>query len=324
MYKLIFAALLCFGITTIHAQKAASTTDLVKIMNESDIDYKIGILEKKITRKDQSKNLTSNNYYQDDERGRIVVKQYTATTQEADRLLKEKNYAEASKAYMKVLNQNPFCAKAMTGLGQVHEQQGELDKAQEWLTKAVNQNFHDYKAHQSLANIYLKQKNKTKAAEEITIAHILNRNAKDVKQSLDKIYASTGKKVGAWEVVPQCEIKKVDAKTVEVNVQMDWFNYAIPMAARTHEPSLKGNEHGTIEVVKEGLIAMIPNLLRKVELQQKTEFKYLKKSMEEKQLGSYGYYEIVLVEEPEAAFGLSKETIERIGDYLMKTRSVSL
>ena len=322
MNKLILATILVFSFVGVFAQ-GSSTTELMKIMNQSDISYEISVLDKDVTRKDMSKNLTTNDFYQQDERGKTTVKQYNISTKEADQLLKEKDYIEARKAYMKILNQEPLCAKAMTGMGQAFELEGDMEKAEKWFTKAVNQNFHDYKAHYALANIYLKQKNKEKAATEITIAHILNRNNKTVKSLLDNIYAATGRKVASWEVVPQCEVKKVEAKKVTINVKTEWLNYAIPMAARNHEPSLKGKTE-MIDIVKEGLISMYPNLLRNPQLQQQTSFKYLKKSLEQQQLDSFGYYEIVLVEEPETAFKLSKETIEHIGEYLMKTRSLRL
>lgn len=331
MRKILISFFLFFFFNLLYSQEIHSINEIIKILENSEITYKLDEATQRIYSPNRDNILNINNSYRvktDSGSKTILYKESLEVEElmeEAEDYFKNDKMTEARMAYLKVLDSDPNYFKAMTYIGQTYGIQKELDKAEEWYKKSISNNFIDYMAHWFLADIYRMKGNLDYAVREITIAKILNRNNPRIQKSLDNIYKLKKLNYSNWVFNPQCKVDSIDEKSVVIKSDPNWMGYAIVEAVWMYEPGYKesmGFTTGRISLlrIKEGLFALYVGIDKK-NVKKYPEFQALKMIIENKQMDEFVFYENILPDYPGVAFQLTEDFIGKIADYIIKTRS---
>lgn len=316
----------------LYSQKLHTPSEILKIMEESEITYEFEILKQKIELPDRSNNLVYNDYYHKGDSSSFTTVAFKPTDQIKDYLEKAETYFRASnnskarELYLKALELDSSYFKLMTYIAQTYGIEKNYDEAINWYKKSIKNNFIDYMAHWFLSDIYIKTGNKKEALREITIASVLNRNNPRIKRAFDEIYKQCRLKNEEWSFLPQYDILKSSNNKVTVRFETNWMGYAITKAIWKYEPNYRenmGETDSTISIIeeKEALVSLMISLSNsKGAFRQFPEFKALKEAFENKYVEEFIVYEIILPEFPLIAMQIPNHFIESVSEYVLTVR----
>lgn len=330
---LVFSFVFLFSyIFQVFSQNIHTPSEILKIMENSEISYEFEILKQNKEIPDRSNILVYNDYYQEGDSNSYTTLAYKPNDLVKDYVAKAEDYFRAGEIiksrelYLKALEIYPTYFKLMTYVAQTYGIENNNEEAINWYKKSIKNNFIDYMAHWFLSDIYLKTGNKNDALREITIASVLNRNNPRIKKALENVYKQCRLKNEEWTFNPQYELKKASDKKVTVRFESNWMGYAITKAIWKYEPDYRknmGESDSTLSIKeeKEALITMMVGLNKtKGVFRKYPEFKALKKSFENKYVEEFILYEIILPDYPYVAMQIPSYFIESVCDYAITVR----
>jgi len=330
-YFLLILLIFLFHLPTF-SQKLHTPSEILKIMEESEISYEFDVLKQKIEAPDRSNNLVYNDYYHKTDSSGFTTVSYKPSDKVKDYLEKAETYfraddnAKARELYLKALELDTSYFKLMTFVAQTYEREKNYEEAINWYKKTIKKNYIDYMAHWFISDIYLKTGNKKEALREITIASVLNRNNPRIKKAFDNIYNECRLKNEEWTFVPQYNLTKSKDNKVTIYFSEYWMGYAITKAVWKYEPDYRtnmGETDSTISILeeKEALVSLMIGLSNtKKAFRQFPEFKALKEAFENKFVEEFILYEIILPEYPYVALQIPTNFVESVCDYTMTVR----
>ena len=328
--KLLLITLLLLSVIPARSQDIHTPSELFAIMAESSITYELGILDKEIKAPDRSNQVNYNNVYRVIDGDRILTKEYQPSIEskkfvdQAERLFRLSDYNGAREQYQLALQTDPSLYYIMTYIGQTYGMQKDFEKAIEWYQKSIQANYIDYMAHWFMADAYKELKDLDNAVDAITTARILNRNNPRIYLSMQAIYKLKKIKTPDWTFTPQVELDSVSENTIKVTVQEDWFGYGVAKALWTYDTDYRkkqGAKPGSFSTTEE--IECIIGLLTSFDKKRAKKdpmIKTLNKSIEDKQLIAFIFYEIILPKHPYVAYQLNDQIISDMKEYVVKTR----
>jgi len=329
MIKQILFTTLLFGSLYSIAQDLHTPSQILSIMENSDISYSLEILKMKKALPNFSEAINAHDSYRVIDGDQLSTYKFKSTpevaklSEEAEAFFQQSNAKEARNTYLKILDLDSTQYGVMTYIGQTFEMEKNLKKAEEWYKKAIKSNYIDYMAHWFLADIYRTKGELNAAADEITVASILNRNNPRIKKAMNDIYKLNKLKIKDWYFNPQYDLDSLEGK-ISVKFGKDWLGYAIVKALWRYEPGYAAQMGGTpynfsTFQEKEALIGILAVMNKKTQ-KKYPEFKSMQSALDAKMLNEYILYEILLPYHPYAAYQLSEETILGIKDYVLAIR----
>lgn len=329
MKKHLILCAFVFAALTVLAQKIHSPLEILKMLENSDVKYTIMALKEKIPQKDYSEKLNSNNYYRvitDSSIYSMGYKNENPFFNRAEELYKTSKDS-ALYLYKLAFDADTTMYLALTYAGQVSDLLGDMESAMAYYKKAISKNYIDYMAHWFLADDYLLVGDVKNAVQEIVIAQILNRNNPRIKKSMNEIFAKAKLKMEDWYFTPQIRLQGMPDKSVQLEMDLDWFGYGMAKALWDFEPGYRasmGVDSGAISTTeyRECLISQAISMLNKKAKNKKSaQLQVLQKAVKEHFLQEYILYEVILPETPFVAYQLPENTILSIKDYLLKVRT---
>jgi len=317
----------------VFSQQIHSTGEILKIMSDSKLAYEIKMLDKTIECKDYSDKLNYHGVYRVSSDSGIYTYSITINDKakpffdKAETFFQSKDADSALVYYKLSLDADSSLSDVMTYIGQIYGKQGDNQNALTWYKMAIDQNYIDYMAHWFLADIYFELNDLENSVAEIVIAQILNRNNQRIKQSLIRIFEKAKRNTEDWCFNPQVELSKISDDKISLAFSEKWTGYAMAKALWTYEPGYKESmgvlqgQYSTLED-KECLISLlVAQTNTKINIKKDRQLKILKEAAENNHLSEYILYEIVLPQNPFAAFQLPEQTIADIKDYILNIRN---
>lgn len=315
-------------------QQLHTPFEILKMLQESKIEYEIRILEEKIPPPDYSDRLTSNYWYCQDKEGKIKSEEYRIKPEtqswldKAEQEFRNHSDRQAREYYLKALASQPEVAVIMTYIGQTYEPEGDFDQAVEWYQKALAANPADYMAHWFLADALVAKGEKERALQELTLAQIFNRNNPRMKKSREFIYKSCGLKVEDWVFNPQYKLEKTGDNQVVISAAPAWLAYAMAKALWTYEPGYaasrgKPASAGLYSREEEEALAAEYGYLSSQPPEQFKDYpdlNVLKRAIEAGKISEYVIYEVLLPQYPRLAFELPPDIIDSLKQYVLEVR----
>ncbi|HOJ26652.1 MAG TPA: tetratricopeptide repeat protein [Candidatus Saccharicenans sp.] len=316
-------------------QQLHTPFEILKMLQESKIEYEIRILEEKIPPPDYSDRLTSNYWYRQEKDGKIKLEVYQIKPEtqgwldKAEQEFRNHHDQQAREYYLKALDSQPEVAVIMTYIGQTYEPEGDFDQAMEWYKKALAANPADYMAHWFLADALVIKGEEERALEELTLAQIFNRNIPRMKKSREFIYKSCGLRVEDWVFNPQYKLEKTGENHVVISAAPAWLAYAMAKALWTYEPgyatsmgkpassALYSGEEQEALAAEYGYLSSQPA----EQFQDYPDLNVLKRAIEARKIGEYVIYEVLLPQYPRLAFELPPNIIESLKQYVLEIRA---
>ncbi len=299
-----------------------TSAKILKIMEDSKIIYTIDELKDTLIINEDSLQVLHNQYVRYDAGDSIRLDVYQLGENEislfkqAEAHFKNKEYDKALTLYKELYKIRPDYAYALTLIGDVFFNQGNLDSAEVYFLKAVKQNPVDYSAHWFLADTYWNKGFGNEAIEHITIAHVLNRNNLRLKNSLIYYRNQIGIPWKEWTFNPQYRLSANDGKVL-IETKMDWLGYALAKALWKYEPgyakSMVGSEPDeyvyNFKEEAEAVSMLITGDKKK---------KRLEKIVNDGAFQPFYYYEIVAFRYPLTLLLLPQTQFQKIVDYVAR------
>jgi len=333
-YSLIF---IVFQFNYLFSQGLHTPSDLIRMLESSDIKYNIDIYDVRIDPVDRSDLVIDNIFYRLDSSGTQVTRIYpyelgaNSEVKElfllAQKLIAAEQIHEARNLCIKILGLAPDYFRVMTLIGQTYMLEGNLDKAQEILENTILINDLDYKAHWYLAEVLLMKKLNEQAVYEIIIAKILNRNHGGIDESLFRIYKKSNVKYSNWSFIPQMKIDQLNDSLVHIICREDWLGYACCKTLWHFEPGYcesmgVGNNQLSIIEERECLANYMVSVgISRNKYQNENVFLALNKALDLNHIAEFIYYEIWLPDNPYLVYSLPTVMLERIAFYVLKVRT---
>jgi len=324
---LIFFALALIA-HSVYSQKIHSPLEILKILENSKVSYNIMTLKEKVAEKDYSEKLNNNNYYRivtDSSIYSMGYKNDNPFFNRAEELF-QASKDSALNLYMLAYDADTTMSLALTYAGQLTDIMGDMIGAMAYYKKAISKNYIDYMAHWFLADDYLLVGDVKNAVNEIVIAQILNRNNPRIKKSMNQIFAKAKIKMEDWYFTPQVRIQEQPNKSIQLEMNLDWFGYGMAKALWDFEPGYRasmGVDSGQISTTeyRECLISqVIAQENKKSNIKKIPQLRVLQEAVKNHFLEEYILYEIILPENPFVAYQLPEKTILSIKDYILKVR----
>jgi len=315
-----------------YAQVIHTPVEILQLLTNSKVKYKIQKLDKTIECKDYSKNLNYHDCYRVTNDSTIETFKYTINDDALPSFNKAEEYFKtnldsALSYYHSALIMQPSLYMVMTYIGQVCEKKGNLSVAMEWYKTAINKNYIDYMAHWFLADAYESMGDLDKALDEIVIAQILNRNNSNIKTSMTRILKKAKRSTEDWYFTPQIKLSKDSDNTVNLAMNEKWFGYGMAKALWDYEPGYResmGVSEGYLSSIecKECLASQYISLKNaKAKTKKDPQLQILQKAVDKKFLDQYIIYELFLPQNPFIANQLSEKTILSIKNYILEVRN---
>ena len=311
-------------------QQIHTPAEIFKLMEKSPVSYELKELKQPVPVPDRSANLNFNDFYRVQSGNEIFTYRYSVNDtvssylKKAEDFFQSRQYSFARDMYMMALKLDSTYYQSITYIGQTYEIEGNLDEAITWYQKAIDKNYIDYMAHWFMADAYKVKGELKTAVDEITIAQILNRNNPRILRSLNEIYQLNKLKTKEWVFNPQMEIDSTGPHNVSIASSPDWLGYAMVKALWAYEPGyresmgVKKNTYSTLE--EKECFALLINGFSKKKLRKHPEYKALNLALDKYMINEYIFYEIILPDNPFAAYQLSEEFINSIKDYVIQIR----
>lgn len=324
--------ILTFIPVILFAQEIHSTAEILQIMTDSKITYNIEALSNETPCPDRSSNINIHYSYRIETDSGINVfpieindlakKNFDI----AESFFQKGKYDSALVYYKLTLFEDPKSYNAYTYIGQIYGIKNDYKNAIDWYNKAIQKNYIDYMAHWFIADIYLETGDFKKALDEILIAKILNRNNPRIQKALEEILTKNKLNTIDWCFNPQYELIQESNNKVTIKASALWLGYAFAKAVWEYEPGysesmgVAKNGYSTLED-KEALIALLVLLEKeKKNIKKEKQFVVLNDALENKYIDAYIVFEILLPDNPEAAYQLDKDIISHLKEYLINIR----
>lgn len=328
---IIAVCLMLFGSLT--AQKIHSISEIIGIMDKSDVTY--SLYEETFPATDFSQNVLAHGYYLADGENGAEVKKYefegeaAKEYEQAEDLFRQDEFEEARRHYQKVLEAYPACSQVMVYIGDTYYQLHQAFLARDWYEKAVAANYYDFLAHWALANACYANGDSERALKEITIAKVLNRNNPRLQQRLEAIYAALKKNYNNWVFDPAYRLsteynEEREKDVVQIHYTGDWLAYAVVKAVWQYEPGYAESMDNNAVLREKEAIAGMYTALDKKTLKKHIALRVFEKSVNSGQAGMVDYFVIfdcILPQHPEIIFELSEGDVSAIADYILNLRS---
>jgi tetratricopeptide (TPR) repeat protein len=330
---LIALLLLCVMALPLSAGKAYTYQENLLRMLDSRLSYVMHFEEDPAFKPPTPKTATyTPDFYQARVDGDLVPLKYELDKKAAQQLDRaeeffgEGMYDMAADFYREVLKKHPENSTVLTYLGQALRNLDDIAGAKTCYQQAIEINFHNYMPHWFLANIHLLEGDLEHAVEEIAIAKVLNRNNPRLQEHFANIMQRTGRDGRDCYYDPQVIITRVDADTIKVRATMEWMPCGMVEALWEYEPDFHEEERANVDYF---------NFTRAAEVYGALASSYIKLDDKYKQDPMLGYllrsvkdhspafvaYEMLLPDTPMAVFGLSKEDILGMRDYLLEIKT---
>lgn len=319
----------------VHSQKINDLTEVMKRLESSTMMYEIHPVKEKFECPDLSNTSIVGMYRQVKTDSGLVFEAFECKPEakpafaKAEKFFMDSNLDSALVYYKAAVLKDVNFYSAMVYIGQIYGIKKDWKNAQSYYKQVINENYINYMAHWFLADTYFVDGDMENAMNEICIAHILNRNNPRIVASLKKIMGKAKRKVGDWCFMPEVRIDQVNDKKYKINYGDGWLGYALPKALWMAEPGYS-EEHGissdselsTVEERECLLGWMLGTNEKKDKIAKTPMFKTFKNALMNKQTDAFILYEVFLPQAPKFAYGLPKESILELKDYLLETRFV--
>ena len=336
--RVLLTAFICLALSNqMRAQEVHSPSELLEIINASELIYQIEIAEGQINQ-ETFERVNNNYYYQEFDSEGLSIAEYIFEGEDSTTLvLAEQHFAKsdmiaARKSYQQVLDRQPRAAILMTYIGQTYGIQEDWDNAAAWYRKAIEANYIDYMAHWFLADVLSKQERHEEAAEEITLAYVLNRNNPRLLTAMKRLYGEAKLDYQEWEFDPNYTLTPLmtGEPTVVLTADENWLGYAIAKAVWTYEPGYRKRMTGSDEdnfsslEEREAILALVINNAKNGKIKKSKEIPsliYLKKALDQELLSSFIFVEIWSRQYPLIAYTQSPAVIRQLAAYVKLVRS---
>lgn len=329
MKKTLCFLLILFALSSL-AQKLHTPSEILKIMEKSEVAYSLEELKAEIACRDYGTELNDMHKYVVVVDSQYQVREYAFTPktkalyQRAENFFGDEKYDSAKACYERLIKADTSLYFVYTMLGQIEEIRGNSVTAVLLFRRAIEKNFYDYMPHWFMADHLYALGNSKDALEEIVIARILNRNNLRIKSTFEKIVRSL--KLSATDIcfTPQCEIEN-PAGTVIIKTHSLWTGYALTKAVWEFEPNysdsmgVQANHFSSLEE-REALVSLY--ITTKTDARA-TKYPYLvmfNKAMAKGRLDEFIFYEIVLRQHPNVVYSLNPAFINAIKNYVIEVR----
>lgn len=226
----------------VQAQESIHTyAEILKIMEESQLVYEIGIDYEPPDSVEQPTVLSNQFYVVNHEDGSITLHRYEIT-ESANAILDSGEVAfnkgdtqEARALYQNLLRGEPDYHFALTLIGDTFYLEGAYDSARTYFMKAIARNRVDYSAWWFLADTYGKLDMADSALSCMTIAHLLNINHSNMKKMLVKYRERAGLSWKEWSLAPVYSLAEA-GRNIRISSTEEWLAYAMVKAVWKYEP----------------------------------------------------------------------------------------
>lgn len=332
MQKIIIGLFVLLVNFSLYSQKIHTPEEIIVLMTNSSTKYMLNSLDKKIECEDNSSNVLGNDYYRTGEGKDIKILKYDIKNKTREYLNTAESYfsklefEDALEYYTKSYKSDTTTFFNLTFMGQCNGLLKKYDEAIKYYKLAIKYNYIDYMAHWFLADIYAEKEKWQEASKEITIAQVLNRNNPRLQNALISIYKKAGLKWEDFCFNPQYKLKNLGKDSVSVKFDLVWMMYAMVKSVWAYEKGYResrGEKNPQFSVLEEweALSILNESLIRSdKDISKIPELSVLKKSIKNDLLDAYIFFEIISVKYPFSAYNLSKESIEKIADYVIRIR----
>ena len=330
-FHLTFTLLLCFPFWLLAQNKRHSPDELMAIFEKSTTTYELVTLEQPIPTPDYSTRLNDANYYQVDNGGFLAVQESVLSEADqvkraqAEQFFEAKQYPEARRLYQQLADLYPKQSKWMTYVGQTHHLEGDLVSADAFYQLAIQQNPIDYLAYTLWGELMLDQGKSRAALKAYVKAHLLNRNHPVVFDGLKEALEANGYVYEEWIWTPQIQLQQLAPGKVRLTTHEDWLGYGIAEALWQYDTDFRqkmGLQEGVqaLDRHQDALVFWYKTHAKNKTWQQDPRFQTLKRTIKAKQLEAFVFYEMILVDNPFAAYYMEAATLDRLATYFMESR----
>lgn len=246
----------------------------------------------------------------------------------------------------KMLNSDSTDSKILTYMGETYQKENNYDEALYWYDKALVSNYNNWLTHSLLGRCYFNLSRtdssyREKSIREYATAMILNRSVKSLEETYQQRCKEFDKSYSIWKFIPQCKIWK-NKKTIYIETDKTWLGYAIARAVRQFEPgySIKNiDDEKTAKIdTNEEKEYLLNFITANAEIDSSDSLqRYFKpkenvtdpaaitliKAANKKMLTEYILYEIWLPKNPILIYGLPRESLEKIVNYVLEVRTAN-
>ncbi len=330
-----------FIVQFIHGQRLHEPSQVLKIMEESKVNY---VFDISLTTSKQNR---FNNIGQKSEKLiRIVTdteirldksedipfnKKISKKLKKGEKEIKKGRYEKARKHLTKALTLNSSDLRLINKMGESYHFEGNYPTAIYWYDKTLELNSVETDALVSKARSLLKNNQQAAAESYVTLAHLFNRNDKTVKDAMLEIFQTTGKKYIDKSFSPDFQISvSSDRKKVDIGYGHSiWAAYAAVYALweneEGYEEKMSGISKQPIGVIKEKEAVLNALLTYEgIESSQKGELfpfmELLSRISTKGQIDNFILYEIYSRRDPLLPLLLTDKKLESLKNYVLKHR----
>jgi len=325
--------LACLYIIPLNAGSAYTYQELMQRMMDSPLCYSMQLEEGPVIKAPEAKTATyTPDYYQARVDGNLVPVKYeldkkaSRQLDRAEEFFGEGMYGIAVDFYRQVLKKHPENSTVLTYLGQALRNMDDIEGAKNCYLQAIGINFHNYMPHWFLANIYLLEGDLDRATQEIATAKVLNRNNPRLQEHFAGIMQRAGRNGADYYWNPQVLISRVDADTISVRATLEWLAGGIVEALWEYEPGFHEAERANADYFNFTRAAEIYGSLGSAYLKLDDAYKHdpilrcLLHSIKNYPR-AFVAYEMLLPDTPMGVFGLPREDILAMRDYLLEVKT---
>lgn len=297
-----------------------SPAQIIKIMGQSKLVYKLDALKEKITRKTDEPKVLHNQFVLVQNETGFGLKTYELSEKEkeifneAEANFESKDYNQSLLLFKKLNEIQPDYAYSLTMIGDVFYNLSQFDSAEVYFLKAISLNPVDYTAHWFLADTYWQKGNGKEAIKSITKAHLLNKNNPRLLKSLKNYRNQIGDPWEEWTFEPQYRLSKQGNK-ITVEFDSDWLGYALVKALWKYEPgysnSMIGKEPDEYVFNSTEEAEAISSLLS-----GNKKMMQIEKIVKDGYFNEFFYYEIVAQDNPTALLLFPQNNFDRLVEYV--------
>jgi tetratricopeptide (TPR) repeat protein len=333
MKKLLLLLVINFVFGNLFSQKIHTPSEILALMVNSSVKYNLNSLGKIIHPKDYSDNVNTNYYYRTEDGKKISLHandldgKMKNNLEKAEYYFARGEYGDAIDFYEKAYEDDPTAHFTLTYIGQCYLLKEDYENAAKYEKMAIKKNYIDYMAHWFLADVYVVKGKLKEAAREITIANVLNKNNPRILQAVKRIYTFAGIKWNDFQFTPQIRLERILGDSVSVSFDSTWMMYSLVKAVWAFENGYKesmgvNKDDYSILEETEALGCMYIGFKNSGrDVSDIPALSVLEKAIENQILEDYILYEIMFLKYPILAYNLPKEKIDKIADYVLKTRS---
>jgi tetratricopeptide (TPR) repeat protein len=323
--------------------------DLYDIMNKSKLTYSISDLKQPVKDTSAEPELISVDSKIKETTHGLEVSSYTRTKEAEDLLetleqyYKIKDNEKVRGLCFRMLSIDSSDSKILAYLGETYIKEKDYITGMQWENKAIEASRNNWVAHVMLGTCYvvLADTNATyrdSCLKEFATAMILNRGNAFLEQTYLSVCRKYKKEYKQWKFIPQCEIWK-EKKTIHIETEPNWMCYAVAKAVRTYEPGYiyhkekKSTFEANTAIENELLMNLGTACSAEITDPSSTALTpkegitdpaitTLFKALNNKMVNEYMIYELWTPHWPIYAHCLSKESFDKLVQYVLSIRTV--